>query len=154
MLFKYFINLSFFCDDFKYIPKNNFFKFIFFKLYFYFNVNKYINLVFLNKRDMFFINKKFRYKNSITDIISFPYSYNIKKINLNLLGDIILCPLEIYERSNIRSIGYLVYFTRLLIHGFLHLLNFHHYNYLDYKFMSIIEEKIFCKIWKKKLFYY
>ncbi len=148
MIKKLNLNLFFFCNNFFLLPKKYFFYKIFKNMYSFFNIKKNVCIVMLNSKKMIFFNKKYRYINSNTDILSFSYNWNI---NNNLLGDIILCPYEIYKKSKLNKINYFFYFSYLLIHGLLHLLNFNHKKYIDYKIMFMYEKFFFENIWKKKL---
>ena len=90
------------------------------------------------------LNKKFRNKNKITDVLSFPNLSNAdlkKKINTEIyLGDIALS----YEIINRRSkdSNFNLEFDKMWIHGYLHLLGYGHKKVKDYKVMKKIEEKI------------
>jgi probable rRNA maturation factor len=90
------------------------------------------------------LNKKFRNKNKITDVLSFPNLSNAdlkKKTNTEIyLGDIALS----YEIINRRSkdSNFNLEFDKMWIHGYLHLLGYNHKKVKDYKVMKKIEEKI------------
>ena len=90
------------------------------------------------------LNKKFRKKDKITDVLSFP-SYkieNIKKIKKNniYLGDIILNFYKINKKNFKKD------FNKLWVHGFLHLLGHKHYKNKDYYKMHRLEKLILKKI--------
>ena len=93
---------------------------------------------------MKYLNKKFRNKNKITDVLSFPNLDPVdlkKKINTKIyLGDIALS----YEIINQRSKGsnFDLEFDKMWIHGYLHLLGYDHKKVRDYKVMKSIEDKI------------
>ncbi len=141
------LNIIYFYKNFKLVPKKYFFYKVLKNFYSFFNIKKDIFIIILNCEDMIFLNKKYNNKNCITNILSFSYNWNIKN---NLLGDIVLCPFEIYRISKLKNIKYLFYFSYILIHGILHLLNFGHKKYSDYKIMLIYEKFFFYNIWKKK----
>ncbi len=141
-------NIIYFYKNYNLIPKKKFFIKILKEIYIFFKIKKFICIVILNSKDMIFLNKKYKYKNYVTDILSFSYYWNIEN---NLLGDIILCPSEIYKITKYKNINYFFYFSYLLIHGLLHLLNFDHNKYYDYKIMLMYEKYFFYKIWKKKI---
>ena len=90
------------------------------------------------------LNKKFRNKNKITDVLSFP-NLGItdlkKKTNTEIyLGDIALS----YEIINRRSkdSNFNLEFDKMWIHGYLHLLGYDHKKIRDYKVMKKTEDKI------------
>jgi len=93
---------------------------------------------------MKYLNKKFRNKNKITDVLSFPNSSIVdlkKKINTKIyLGDIALS----YEIINRRSkdSNFDLEFDKMWIHGYLHLLGYDHKKVRDYKVMKKIEDQI------------
>ena len=113
-------------------------------------INKRMSLTVLlsNNKNIKKLNKKFRNKNKPTDILSFPFfeKKNIKKIPKDkkfYLGDIAIS-YEEFSKKNKKN--YLDGFIKIIIHGFLHLLNFDHKSNRDYKIMSSIESKIFNKV--------
>ena len=88
------------------------------------------------------LNKKFRKKNKITDILSFPYySYNeLKKANSRkkiYLGDIIVNVHKINKKN------FKIEFDKLWIHGLLHLVGYKHRFNKDFDRMNFMERKIF-----------
>ena len=91
-----------------------------------------------------YLNKKFRNKNKITDVLSFPNLEPAdlkKKINTEIyLGDIALS----YEIINRRSkdSNFNLEFDKMWIHGYLHLLGYNHKKFKDYKIMKKTEDKI------------
>ncbi len=147
-----FLNVINYCSDCWLLPKKYFFYKWLWKLYIFLNIKKNFNLVLVNKDYMYYLNNKFRNKNSFTDILSFPFNFSIKNLKFNCLGDIIICPLVILENSIRININYFFYFSYLIIHGLLHILGFNHYKYLDYKFMRNFEFFFLFKI--KKIYFY
>ncbi len=141
-------NIIYLNKNFKLIPKKYFFYKILKEICLFFSIKRIICIIILDSKKMISLNKKYNYRNYITDTLSFSYSWNIKN---NLLGDIILCPIEIYKKSKLKKIKYLFYFSYILIHSLLHLLNFNHKKYNDYKIMLMYEKFFFYIIWKKKL---
>ena len=107
---------------------------------------KYINFSILlaGNKEIKTFNKKFRKKNKITDVLSFPYSTpseirEKKKINRKVyLGDIILNLYKIDKRKN----KFKNEFNKLWVHGLVHLLGYKHYKNIDFFKMRKIEDKI------------
>jgi len=91
-----------------------------------------------------YLNKKFRNKNKITDVLSFPNLEPAdlkKKINTEIyLGDIALSYEIINRRSKDSSFN--LEFDKMWIHGYLHLLGYDHKKFKDYKVMKKTEDKI------------
>ena len=94
------------------------------------------------------MNNKFRKKNKITDVLSFPYhSPNDAKKNLKnkkhiYLGDIAL---NFYKINRVKK-DFKKEFNKLWIHGFLHLLGYKHYQNRDFYKMKKLEDEIFKQI--------
>ena len=108
----------------------------------------FITVLLTNNKKIKLLNKKFRNKNKPTDILSFPFfeKKNIKKIPKDkkfYLGDIAIS-YEEFSKKNKKN--YLDGFIKIIIHGFLHLLNFDHKLDKDYKIMISIENKIYKKV--------
>tara|TARA_B100001029_G_scaffold124271_1_gene103491 strand:+ start:926 stop:1378 length:453 start_codon:yes stop_codon:yes gene_type:complete len=110
--------------------------------------NKNINLSLLlsGPKEIKYLNKKFRKKNKITDVLSFPF-YSQNNINKKIknsknlyLGDIIL------NHTKIKKKNFKAEFDKLWIHGFLHLLGYKHFKNKDFYKMNKLEKKIFKNI--------
>jgi probable rRNA maturation factor len=103
-----------------------------------------LTILLTDNSKMKYLNKKFRNKNKITDILSFPNLEPAdlkKKINTEIyLGDIALS----YEIINRRSkdSNFNLEFDKMWIHGYLHLLGYDHKKFKDYKVMKKTEDKI------------
>ena len=95
------------------------------------------------------LNKKFRKKNKITDVLSFPFyrSQELKKKirkNKNIyLGDIIL---NYYKIHKLKKKGFIYQFNKLWVHGLLHLIGHKHYKNKDFHKMRKLENQILNKI--------
>ena len=93
------------------------------------------------------LNKKFRKKNIVTDILSFPFHekkklHNLTRGNSNdiYLGDIIINLNKIIEAS--KKENFLVIFDKIWIHGLTHLLGYRHKSNRDFSSMQKLEKKI------------
>jgi probable rRNA maturation factor len=102
-----------------------------------------------NNKNIKKLNKLFRNKNRPTDILSFPFSENIKISKDTYIGDIIIS----YDYINKSKLQNLKFFEekliKIFIHGFLHLLGFDHIKVKDYKKMLKEEEKIYQSVISK-----
>jgi len=95
------------------------------------------------------LNKKFRNKNKVTDVLSFPSE---KKINIKkspYIGDIIISYEFMNKPKILNTLEFKNKVTKIFIHGFLHLLGYDHIKLKDFKVMLIEEEKIYQTIKKK-----
>ena len=114
--------------------KDNFFK----------NKNCNFSLLLSGKKEIRTINKKFRKKNKITDVLSFPYypaqeTRSRLKLNKSIyLGDIIINLYKIDKRKN----KFKKEFNKLWVHGLVHLLGHKHYKIKDFYKMIKVENKI------------
>lgn len=98
------------------------------------------------------LNKKYRGKNKVTDVLSFPLEESrLKKHDILPLGDIFIClPFAIKEseRQNIDLEKELAWLT---VHGFLHLLGYdHEKSTQDKKKMFQLESKILNSAFQEK----
>ena len=91
------------------------------------------------------LNKKFRKKNKITDVLSFPFheknqlDIKIKKEKEIYIGDIILNLNKIKNKKN--KIKYKNELNKLWIHGLVHLFGHQHKINKDFKAMDKIEKE-------------
>jgi len=83
------------------------------------------------------LNKKFRKKDKITDVLSFPY-YTLKELKKKLkkekeiyLGDIIINLNKINTKDNVKN--FVLQFDKLWVHGLTHLFGHDHKKEKDYK---------------------
>ena len=109
-----------------------------------------VNIILTDNKFIQSINKKYRKKNSPTDVISFAYRDDLfPGINgeIEELGDIYIS----LEKASEQSLDYRVSLKdelkRLLIHGILHLIGYdHEISDEEDKKMRDLEDKIFNKI--------
>ena len=118
-------------------------------------VGKKINLCILlsDNKGIKKLNKSFRNKNKLTDVLSFPFEkkFNLKKNTY--LGDIVVSFEFMNNPKSINNLDFKNKVTKIFIHGFLHLLGHDHIKLKDFKKMNLEEEKIykFIKIKSEKL---
>ena len=95
-------------------------------------------------------NKKYRKKDVVTDILSFPFHENLKpgqKIVVKSdddknLGDIIIS-LEYAQSKTLEfKIEFKKHIKKLIAHGIAHLLNYDHHTEKEYKIMKNTEDSI------------
>ena len=102
------------------------------------NKNQEFSILLTNNYKMKLLNSKFRKKNKITDVLSFPIN-NIIENNF-YIGDIAISFEYISKRSKISDFYY--EFDKMWIHGYLHLVGYDHKKNKDYKNMNKKEKLI------------
>ena len=150
------INIDVFSDEKawskKIRKKEHFFKNIckfFPKKYQYLNKKVSLTLLLSNNRGIKKLNKNFRNKNKSTDILSFPFSKNIKLKKETYLGDIIISFNFMDKPKSQKLKNFKDKVIKTFIHGFLHLLSFDHIKNRDYKKMLKEEERIYKSVISK-----
>ncbi|MDR0571723.1 MAG: rRNA maturation RNase YbeY [Rickettsiales bacterium] len=106
-----------------------------------------LSITFTNDSRIQKINKKFRQKDTPTNVLSFPLYekefFNIsKKESYIALGDIVLSLETIIAEANELGITFKSHLNHLIIHSILHLLGFDHKNKLEEKNMERLEKTI------------
>ena len=106
--------------------------------------NSCFNIIIVNEDKIREINKTYRKKDSVTDVISFALMDTTEHVKLekDVLGDIYICleqakkQAKEYDHSLIRELCF------LSVHGLLHLLGYDHMNEEDEKIMFEKQELI------------
>src|SRR3989338_2274512 len=78
-----------------------------------------LSIVLLEKKRMLWLNRTYRKKNKVANVLSFP----IPELGL---GEVILCPAEIRKDAKKYGISYTKALARMLIHGIFHVLGYTH----------------------------
>ena len=110
--------------------------------------NVTFTILLTNSLNMKRLNKKFRSRNTSTDVLSFPFlSLNNLKFNKQkkfYIGDIAVA----YDIINFRSKkkNFLLEFDKVWVHGLLHLVGYDHIKNQDYYKMNEIEKRILNSI--------
>lgn len=106
--------------------------------------NAIFNVIIVDEETIRNINREYRGKDSVTDVISFALEDDESFIqtDFRILGDIYIC----LNRAKTQAIEYGHSFSReisfLTIHGLLHLLGYDHMNEKDEKIMFNLQEMI------------
>ena len=116
-----------------------------------FKKNKIFCTVLLTgNKEIKYLNNKFRKKNKITDVLSFPFHTKKdlkKKLKLEkevYLGDIVINLNKIKDKKKKKNFKF--EFDRLWIHGLVHLFGHDHKKNQDFKKMYKVEKKYFTLI--------
>ena len=119
----------------------------------YQNINNAIfNIIIVDEEKIRYLNKNYRNKDSVTDVISFALEDDdiFIKTDMRILGDIYIC----LKRAKDQSVEYGHSFLReisfLTIHGLLHLLGYDHMNSDEEKDMFELQERILSEYGIKK----
>ena len=115
------------------------------KFHFFRKKNHEFTILLTNNNKMKKLNLKFRNKNKITDVLSFPLKAKSK--NKLYVGDIAISFEIINKRS--KSSFFDLELDKMWIHGYLHLVGYDHKNLNDYKIMLKKEKTILNYIYKK-----
>ena len=106
--------------------------------------NPLLNIVIVDNEKIQEINRKYRNKDMVTDVISFAFEDNkdLEYDNVRFLGEIYIS----YERCKTQAeeYGHSIKreFIYLAVHGLLHLLGYDHIKEEDKKIMRALEEEI------------
>jgi len=80
---------------------------------------EFLEIIFVDKKEIVSINKNYLGREYVTDTISFLYNESAK--NINIEGTIILCLPKIYDQSSEYNESHKSEIYRVLIHSLLHL---------------------------------
>jgi probable rRNA maturation factor len=104
------------------------------------DLQKMIGVVLVDSKEMRRLNRKYRKKNKITDVLSFSGSDNF-------LGDVVLCVSRVQKQARQHELADEEEFSYLLIHGLLHLLGYEHeFSSTQAKKMFKIQDKVFADL--------
>ena len=119
------------------------------KYYFFKNKNIEFSILLTGNDVIKKLNKRFRNKNKITDVLSFPFfeKGTLKKMirarNNIYLGDVVI---NLNKINGYKNEDFKKNFDKLWIHGFLHLLGYRHKLDKEFIKMSNLEKKFFKSI--------
>ncbi len=85
-----------------------------------------VSIVFSDPEFIKEINKKYRGKDKVTDVLSFPENISDFKGTSSSLGEIVICPLKLKDQAKEQGVSFKEELARILIHGLLHLLGYDH----------------------------
>ena len=105
-----------------------------------------LNLIFVDDKNIKKINKKYRKKNTTTDVLTFVNSIkNNNNVN-ETYCDIFFSAETIKKDAKKNIINFYDHITHLMIHCFLHVNGYDHKKETDFIKMKNLEEKILMKI--------
>ncbi|MCV2525292.1 MAG: rRNA maturation RNase YbeY [Candidatus Lightella neohaematopini] len=107
--------------------------------------NIHINVVIVSRSIIYFLNKKYRNLSTVTNVLVFPFVFTTQAI-IPIIGDIVIC-WQVVEYESIKLNKKLeIYYSHMLIHGLLHLLNYKHNSKKNSIIMMNLEKSILNKI--------
>ena len=107
-------------------------------------INSILNIIIVDEEKIKYLNKTYRNKDSVTDVISFALEDDDTFIETEykVLGDIYIC----LNRAKMQAVEYNHSLKRelsfLTVHGILHLLGYDHMNEKDEKVMFELQKEI------------
>lgn len=127
----------------------------------YFNIKLdfFYEVVLLPSKKMLNLNQKLRQKNYVADVITISFWEHKDAIEnvesafvSNLLGEIYLCPEQIKINAQNYGVSFLSEFSRMYIHGIMHLFDFDHESSKTIEYLTLeIQDKINQKVLKRYL---
>ena len=106
--------------------------------------NAIFNVIIVDEEKIQELNRTYRGKDSVTDVISFALEDDDTFISTDfrVLGDIYICLKRAKDQANEYGHSFLRELAFLSIHGLLHLLGYDHMNEADEKVMFSLQERI------------
>ena len=106
--------------------------------------NPMLNIVIVDKERIQEINREYRNKDAVTDVISFAFEEvdDVEYDNIRFLGEIYICYDRCVEQAKEYGPSIKREFCYLAVHGLLHLLGYDHMTEEDKKVMRAEEENI------------
>ena len=106
--------------------------------------NPMLNIVIVDKERIQEINREYRNKDAVTDVISFAFEEvdDVEYDNIRFLGEIYICYDRCVEQAKVYGHSIKREFCYLAVHGLLHLLGYDHMTEEDKKVMRAEEENI------------
>jgi probable rRNA maturation factor len=106
-----------------------------------------LNIIFVSDEEIQSLNKTYREKDAVTDVLSFHYFEDFSQLkNNDIAGELIFCESKILTQWQEYGLGSEKEFYKLLIHSILHILWYDHESDEDYEVMQPLEEDIWNKI--------
>lgn len=114
--------------------------------------NAVFNIIIVDEEKIQYLNKNYRDKDSVTDVISFALEDDetFIKTDMRILGDIYICLKRAKDQSTQYGHSFLRELSFLTIHGLLHLLGYDHMEKDEEKIMFELQERILSEYGIKK----
>lgn len=114
--------------------------------------NAFFNIIMVDEEKIQEINREYRGKDSVTDVISFALEDDDTFVHTDfrILGDIYICLSRAHDQAEEYGHSFLRELSFLTIHGLLHLLGYDHMKEEDEKIMFKLQEMILNEYGIKK----
>ncbi len=96
--------------------------------------------------EMTALNKKFRYKDGPTNVLSFPFEMPDVPIETPILGDIVICADVVNREASEQDKTPDAHWAHMVVHGIFHLLGYDHQTDQDANIMESLEAEILQKL--------
>ncbi len=106
----------------------------------------FLNLIFVDNREIKKINQIYRNQNKATDVLTFVTFLNNKKFNNEAYCDIFFSAEMIEKDANKNFLNFYDHLTHLIIHCFLHVNGYDHKKNSDFIKMKDLEKKILKRL--------
>lgn len=110
-----------------------------------------LSLAFVSPAQIKKLNKAYRKKDKVTDVLSFAVSVPRSTCSVHgdvccsdFLGEIIICPAQAKKQAKEFGQSFDKEITKLFLHGYLHLIGYDHVKKQDAVIMEGLEKKILC----------
>ncbi|MCN4144189.1 MAG: rRNA maturation RNase YbeY [Thiohalomonas sp.] len=104
----------------------------------------------VNKDEMQSLNKSYRHKDKVTNVLSFPYEYfpfdPPAEVQLPLLGDLVICHDIVVEEAHQQNKTVEAHWAHMVVHGVLHLKGYDHIDDDKAQQMEALEIEILKKL--------
>ncbi|MFA5080011.1 MAG: rRNA maturation RNase YbeY [Candidatus Paceibacterota bacterium] len=110
-----------------------------------------ISVVIVNEEDIQKMNRQYRKKDRVTDVLSFGSIKDFLSVESFVLPEIVICPDEVKRNAVSADVSFKNELVKVLIHGILHLLDYdHEKNEEDAKKMFLKQDKYLAMFFKDK----
>lgn len=118
------------------------------------NINKpqnwLLNIIFVSGEEIQTLNKNYRQKDAVTDVLSFHYYEDFSALKSEeIAGEMVFCEEKIITQGLEYGLWEEKEFYKLLIHSLLHILWYDHEADDDYTIMQEFENKIWKELFEK-----
>ncbi len=99
-----------------------------------------VTLRLVSAEEMQSLNRTYRDKDKLTNVLSFPVEDEIRSLH-GLLGDVVICPTVVDREAEEQNKQRDAHYAHLVIHGVLHLLGYDHIEESDATEMEALETR-------------
>lgn len=102
-----------------------------------------ITIRIVDTQEMTTLNSTYRYKNSPTNVLSFPFAVSEEiDIDIPILGDIVICAAIVNQEAREQDKSQEAHWAHMIVHGIFHLLGFDHETDDEAAVMETLEVEI------------